>query len=133
MAKDPYAEDIARLSTAKRTHFTHFQVGALPWHGEDHVFGRSTDTPPGPEQDEPRDDTEFVPLGEPGVDEDIDLATRAARRSVLDSTVFLVDSGKCYWCREPAAYGYHGKLYCISCWLDTEGDREDKDPYGGGA
>ena len=133
MAKDPYAEDIARLSTAKRTHFTHFQVGKMPWHTEDHVFGQSSDKPPGPEQDEggdgPNTDSEFAPLGKPGVDEGIDKSICQARDSLGNvGTVFLVDHGKCYWCTEPAVYGYKGRLYCISCWSDSDGDRD-----GGGA
>ena len=124
MAKD-YSEDIARLSTAKRTHFTHFQVGKLPWHGEDHVFGEGSD-----DKDRPNDDADVADLGEPGVDKDIDLAARTAEQCVLDSTVFLVETGKCYWCRERAVYGYKGKLYCVSCWFDSD---DDRDLDGGGA
>ena len=116
MAKDPYADDIARLSTATRTHFTHFQVPKMPWHSEDHKFGETS----GDRPDEPLDDGTVKPIGEPGVDESIDEFERAARDSILASTIFLVDAGRCYWCKSRAAYGYQGKLYCFECWSDDE-------------
>lgn len=120
MAKEPYADDIERLSSATRTHFTHFQVGRLPWHTDDHKFGESTDgdgpdADPTPEQDR----------GDEGDSE----PERATRGSVA-CTYSLVDTGKCYWCPNYAFVGYGGKLYCPDCWSGLEEDRED--PYGGG-
>ena len=133
MAKDPYADDIARLSTATRTHFTHFTAPAMPWHDENHKFGESSDGQVDDSgegdvrEDRPNGDTPIEPIGDPGVDKDIDESIRAARASVLGPTVTLVSQGRCYYDRQPAAYGSGGKLYCIECWSAVKEDEED--PY----
>jgi hypothetical protein len=36
-------EYVNKLSTATRTHFTHFLVPKLPWHDDNHKFGESSD------------------------------------------------------------------------------------------
>ena len=140
MAKD-YSDDIRRLSTAKRTHFTHFTAPAMPWHTEDHKFGESSEKPIG--NDVPNDNTTPEEPGgdryrdsafdekfqgrlpDPGVDEGIEQSIRAIRDSLPSPYVTLVESGRCYYCPEPAVYGSGSKLYCLECWSAVKEDEEN--------
>jgi hypothetical protein len=123
MAKEPWEDDVARLSTAKRIHFTHFQVPKLPWHTDDHKFGQSSDS---------REVADSGGAGDvDGGEGDDTESSHSTRRCVFDSPVTVVDYGKCYWCKDPAVYGYQGKLYCVDCFSGLEEDGED--PYRGRA
>jgi hypothetical protein len=112
MAKDPYADDIARLSTAKRTHFTHFMVPKMPWHTDDHKFGEGSD----------KGDDEGLQSA------DNSLTPRTTEDGVLSAVeCSLVTEGDCYYCGEPAVYSCGERLYCPECFGGLQEDRED--PY----
>lgn len=49
---------------------------------------------------------------------------KVVSRSSNGETIHIVDDGKCYYCQQPATYGFRGKLYCSECWIDL-----DEDPY----
>ena len=79
----------------KKTHQTHYTVPELPWHDKSHTFGVATDTG----------------------DADSIQQPRSPRADTL-STVALVETGKCYYCGQPALYAFRSKLYCGTCWVE---------------
>lgn len=116
MAKDPYADDIARLSTAKRIHFTHFMVPKLPWHTDDHKFGQPSDPEQGGDSDGGSLDGDEGSPNTPGT-----RWSRMARqpRVIQDSEV----GETCSLCLNRAVYEQGDLLFCAECFEPNE------DPY----
>ena len=84
----------------------------MPWHDDDHKFGEGKEVT----QRELEDLLKSFPA--PSIDPYID------RFQGRIATVCLVDNGKCYYCGDRAIYAFRSRLYCASCWLELDEDRD---------
>ena len=85
------------------THRKIFPVAKMPWHTDDHRFGERG-------EDAGVQDTDVINVFQP-------LAPPP-----IDSTIAMIDDGRCYVCGKYATYLYKGKLYCVGCWLAWDWD-----------